>query len=37
MYWYTVEFGAHREDGELRAYGAGIAGCIEECDVIFLF
>jgi phenylalanine-4-hydroxylase len=24
LYWYTVEFGLVREDGGLRAYGAGI-------------
>jgi len=24
LYWYTVEFGLIREEGELRAYGAGI-------------
>lgn len=24
LYWYTVEFGLMLEDGELRAYGAGI-------------
>ena len=24
IYWFTIEFGLIREDGELRVYGAGI-------------
>jgi len=30
LYWYTVEFGLAREDGELKIYGAGIASSFEE-------
>jgi hypothetical protein len=30
-----VEFGAHKEDGEFRGYGAGITGSLDELDVIF--
>ena len=30
LYWYTVEFGLAREDGELNIYGAGLASSFEE-------
>jgi phenylalanine-4-hydroxylase len=30
LYWYTVEFGLAREEGELRIYGAGIASSFGE-------
>ena len=30
LYWYTVEFGLCREDGELRIYGAGIVSSFTE-------
>lgn len=30
IYWYTVEFGLIEEDGELRAYGAGIVSSAGE-------
>jgi len=30
LYWYTVEFGLAREDGDLRIYGAGIVSSFGE-------
>ena len=33
VYWFTVEFGMVREDGELKAYGAGLLGGNEELQV----
>jgi phenylalanine-4-hydroxylase len=32
IFWFTMEFGVMREDGELRAYGAGILSSYGEID-----
>jgi len=32
VYWFTIEFGLVRQDGELRAMGAGLASSIAELD-----
>ena len=32
VYWYTVEFGLVREDGEVRTYGAGILSSFGEME-----
>ena len=34
LYWYTVEFGLIKENGELKYYGAGIAGSIAEINSV---
>jgi phenylalanine-4-hydroxylase len=33
LYWFTVEFGSVKEQGQIKAYGGGIAGSIAECQV----
>jgi phenylalanine-4-hydroxylase len=34
IYWYTVEFGVLREEGELRAYGAGLLSSFGEIEAM---
>jgi phenylalanine-4-hydroxylase len=33
IYWYSVEFGLSREDGEVRIFGAGLASSFGEYRV----
>ncbi|KAM3143449.1 hypothetical protein pb186bvf_004510 [Paramecium bursaria] len=32
LYWFTLEYGACKEDDKIKGYGAGIASSIQECD-----
>ena len=34
VFWFTIEFGVLREDGEVRAYGAGILSSYGEIDIL---
>lgn len=35
LWWYTIEFGFVREDGELKAFGAGLASSFGELNKAF--
>src|SRR5215469_16319740 len=35
LFWYTVEFGLIRQDGEIKAYGSGVISSAGECENVF--
>jgi phenylalanine-4-hydroxylase len=35
LFWYTVEFGLIRQDGEIKAYGSGVISSAGECQNVF--
>lgn len=35
LWWYTVEFGLVREDGQVRLYGSGLMSSFGEADFVF--
>ena len=32
LFWYTVEFGLIRQDGEIKVYGSGVISSHGECQ-----
>ena len=32
LYWYTLEYGLVREDGEIKILGAGLLSSVDDCD-----
>ncbi|HWG19779.1 MAG TPA: phenylalanine 4-monooxygenase [Terracidiphilus sp.] len=35
LFWYTVEFGLIRQNGEIKAYGSGVISSHGECENVF--
>ena len=35
LYWYSIEYGLIMENGEMKAFGAGLLGGIKDCTNAF--